>query len=67
MYVEPEPSAMLVPQVAPCQYQVTPAGGVPVRMMVTSSHCGELLVGVAGSVGILVTVTFMLPQFGDQH
>ena len=43
-----------VPKAVVCQYQVTPAGGVPTLVKVTPGglHCGELLVGFPGLAGI---------------
>ena len=49
--VVPEPKSVLVPQEVPCQYHVSPAGGVPVRVIVTAPHCGELLIGSGGVIG----------------
>jgi hypothetical protein len=45
--------AVLVPVAVVCQYQVIPAGGVPllVRVTPTSEHCGELDVGLPGLAG----------------
>ena len=49
VYVAPEPKVVDVPfEVVPCQYHVTPEGGVPVLVNVTISHCGESLVGFPG-------------------
>ena len=66
--VVPEPKSVLVPQEVPCQYQVSPAGGVPVRVIVTAPHCGELLIGSGGVFGDApATVTNIVPQLEDQQ
>jgi hypothetical protein len=51
----------------PCQYHVTPDGGVPDRVIVTEVHCGELLVGAEGVFGFEDTVTVILPLVVLQH
>ena len=49
---------MLVPVASvPCQYHVSPAGGVPVAVNVFSPHEFADTVGVGGAVGFGVTVT----------
>ena len=47
-----------IPSGIVCQYQVTPLGGVPVRLSVTpfAIHCGLLLAGFAGFAGCALTV-----------
>ena len=52
-YVLPE-FAVETPVALVCQYHVSPAGGVPTRVIVTPGleHCGELLVGFAGFAGV---------------
>ena len=56
-----------VPAAVVCQYQSTPAGGVPALVRVTPGglHCGELLVGLPGDAGAALTVIlcplFLLP------
>ena len=60
MNVAPEPSDVDVPLgLLPCQYQVNPLVGVPVLLIVTGPHWGELLVGFGGATGA-DTVTFRL-------
>jgi len=50
LYVDPDPKFVDVPLAfVPCQYQVIPAAGFPLRVMVTSLHCGELLVKLLGA------------------
>jgi hypothetical protein len=59
LYVDVALFVVLVPvELAPCQYQVSPAGAEPFAVIVTptSAHCGELDVGVAGA-GVTFTVT----------
>ena len=66
--VVPEPKSVLVPQEVPCQYQVSPEGGVPLRVIVTAPHCGELLIGSGGVIGAgPATVTKTFPQLEDQQ
>jgi hypothetical protein len=49
---------VLVPvAVVPCQYHVSPAGGVPVAVNVFGPHEFADTVGVGGAVGLGVTVT----------
>ena len=61
MYVGPAPKLVSVPLgFVPCQYHVAPAGGLPEREIVTEAHCGELLDGVAGTLGNEYTTTEML-------
>ena len=60
--------AVLVPKGLVCQYQVVPAGAVPLAVIVTPGtvHWGELEVGFGGSGGAGTTVpykvTSSLPQ-----
>ena len=62
------PAVVVVPVAAVCQYQVSPAGGVPARVSVTPGliHCGELLVGFPGSAGGEVTVASTLVRLLEQ-
>ena len=61
--------AVLVPKAFACQYQVSPAGGVPLAVIVTpmSEHCGEFDVGLDGFEGKVITlpstITSSLTQF----
>ena len=66
--IDPDPKLVLVPHAVPCQYHVSPEGGVPERVIVTLPLCGELLVGVPGfDGGVQFTVTLTLPQLEDQQ
>ena len=69
VYVVPEPSVVEVPfPFVPCQYQVVPAGGVPLLVIVTDPHCGELLVGLEGAkTDPELTVTEVNPLEVLQH
>ena len=51
-----------------CQYQVSFAGGLPLRFNVTPTleHCGELLVGFAGVLGNGFTVTEAGEEVAEQ-
>ena len=61
VYVGPAPKLVSVPLgFVPCQYHVVPAGGFPERETVTEAHCGELLDGVAGTLGNEFTTTKVL-------
>ena len=60
--VVPDPKVVDVPLAfVPCQYHVVPEGGVPVLVIVTEEHWGELLVGLFGGVAIF-TVTVVEAQ-----
>jgi hypothetical protein len=52
--------AVFVPVAVDSQYQVSPAGALPLALIVTprSAHCGELEVGFAGVAGSGFTVKF---------
>ena len=71
VYVGPAPKLVSVPLgFVPCQYHVVPAGGFPERETVTEAHCGELLVGAAGTLGSEYTTTevlelLLLQQFAE--
>ena len=56
MYDEAE-LPVFVPVSLVCQYQVSPAGGVAAKFMVTPScsHCGELELGANGLAGTNTT------------
>ena len=60
---------MLVPVGVVCQYQVTPAGGVPLLVNITpaSAHCGELDVGFPGFAGAGFTVIVANPEVTSAH
>jgi hypothetical protein len=59
----PDPKFVALPfALVPCQYQTTPAGGLP-RLKMTESHCGELDVGVFGALGTGKTVTASEDEF----
>ena len=58
MYVASDPKVVLVPQVVPCQCQVTPAGGEPDRVNVLTPHS---FVDAVGPPGLAITVTSIVP------
>ena len=64
VYVEPEPKDVLVPHDAPCQYQTTPLGGFPVRVIVALPQLAVGAVGLAGVPGAAaLTVTLSQSVF----
>ena len=63
----PEPKPVLVPHEVPCQYHVTPAGGLPERVSVLSPQVFADDVGFPGAAGFGFTITATLPQVVDQQ
>jgi hypothetical protein len=58
VYADDALLVVLVPvAVVPCQYQVSPAGGVPVAVNVFDPQEFAETVGVGGAVGLALTVT----------
>ena len=58
VYADDALLVVLVPVAfVPCQYQVSPAGGVPVAVSDFGPHEFADIVGVGGAVGFGVTVT----------